>query len=92
MGGKSAEPVLGIEPSTEKENYFFPNPAQTTINWKNEAFKRIDLYSVQGKLLKTVLPEKGSQSMPTTGLATGIYLFNATDGKRNFVQKMLIEN
>ena len=92
MGGKSVEPPLGVEPSTEKGNYFFPNPAQTTINWKNEAFKRIDIYSVQGKLLKTVLPEKDSKSMPTTGLTTGIYLFNATDGKRNFVQKMLIEN
>ena len=92
MGGKSPEPILGVEPSTAKENYFFPNPAQGTIRWTSTAFKRIDIFSVQGKLLKTILPENGNHSMPTTGLDTGIYLFNATDGKRNFVQKILIDN
>lgn len=92
MGGKRVEPILGVEPSAGKENYFFPNPAQGVVNWNGVGFKKIDIYSVQGKLIKTVLPVNGSQSMPTTGLSTGIYLFNATDGKRNFVQKMLISN
>jgi hypothetical protein len=90
MGGKGAEPVLGTEPLPEKQNYFFPNPAQHRVNWGNSDFKRIDIYSVQGKPVKSIIPAMGEKSAMIEDLSAGIYVFKATDGKRNFVQKMLI--
>lgn len=90
MGGEVKEIVLGTEPTLAGQYHFFPNPAQNTIFWKDKPFKRIDVYSVQGMKLKTVLPAHGDRSISVEDLTNGIYLLNATDGKQNFVQKMLI--
>jgi hypothetical protein len=90
VGGKSATPILGVEPVEESKNYFFPNPAQSIINWKNTSIKRIDIYSVLGGLMKTILPEDDQLAASLSGLENGIYLFKASDGKRSFIQKMLI--
>lgn len=90
MGGKSASPILGIEPADENAGYFFPNPIQSIFNWNESSLKTIEIYSSKGQLVRTVLPRAGERSATLDGLENGIYIFRALDGKRSVVQKMLI--
>lgn len=90
MGGLGKTPPLGVEPIAGRTNYFYPNPAQGVINWENSTFKKIDIFSVDGRLVKTIVPASGSRSASLGELGAGVYVFRATDGKQRFVQKLLI--
>lgn len=89
LGAKAQGIVTGNEP-VEKENIFYPNPVQDEIWWKGRALRQIDVYNAAGVLVKSVSPSAGQQSMSLGGLSQGIYMIKAMDGKRSFVQKMLI--
>jgi hypothetical protein len=89
-GGKSAEPVLGVEPVSGRKNYFFPNPAQSIIKWEDTSFKNIDVYSVNGVLIKSVSGMKVERAMRIDDIPNGLYLFIASDGKRTYQQKVMI--
>ena len=89
--GKSGQGVItGNEPVADTENYFFPNPSKGSINWKKSSLKKIDIYSVQGNLIQTILPTKGNQSAQLNVSGSGTYFIKGSDGKRSFVQKVLI--
>lgn len=89
LGAKAQSIVTGNEP-LEKESIFYPNPVRDEIRWKGRLLKQIDVYDTRGTLVKSVLPSAGQQSVPLGALNQGIYMIKATDGKRSFVQKMLI--
>lgn len=89
LGAKAQGIVTGNEP-LEKESIFYPNPVRDEIRWKGRLLKQIDVYDTRGTLVKSVLPSAGQQSVPLGALNQGIYMIKATDGKRSFVQKMLI--
>lgn len=90
MGGKATGVVTGNEPTIDNNAYFFPNPNKGVINWKSSYVKKIEIYALQGNLVKTITPETGSQSASVSDLVDGMYIFKASDGKRSFAQKMLI--
>lgn len=90
IGGKDKGKPLGVEPVSGRQNLFFPNPAQNVVSWEKTLLKQIDVYSVQGIRLKSFFPRADDRSLSVEGFDSGIYLFKATDGKQNFVQKMLI--
>lgn len=89
LGAKAQGVVTGNEP-VEKESIFYPNPVQDEIWWKGRAIRQIDVYNAAGVLVKSVSPLAGQQSVSVGGLSQGIYMIKAMDGKRSFVQKMLI--
>lgn len=90
LGITGQQLVTANEPVFDTEDYFFPNPSKGMISWKNTLLKRIEVYSVQGALLQTIMPEKADQSASLNVSSDGIYIIKASDGKRSFVQKMLI--
>jgi len=90
MGGKAVSVVTGTDPEFEKNAYFFPNPNKGIVNWKNSQIRKVEIYSLPGNLVKTVIPANGSTSESIEGLPDGMYIFKGSDGKRSFVQKMLI--
>ncbi|SEJ47271.1 Por secretion system C-terminal sorting domain-containing protein [Dyadobacter koreensis] len=89
MGGKAAGVVTGTE-EFEKDAYFFPNPNNGVLNWKNKQIRKIDIFSITGALAQTLTPQSGTLSVTIRDLPDGMYLLKASDGKRSFVQKMLI--
>ncbi|WP_159472024.1 T9SS type A sorting domain-containing protein [Dyadobacter sp. 3J3] len=90
MGGSVGETVTGTEPVTDKSAYFFPNPSKGIIGWNENWIRKVDIYSIQGVLVKTIAAESESRSASVNELPDGMYIFKASDGKRSFVQKMLI--
>ena len=90
LSASGREVVTGTEPVLNNENYFFPNPGKGIFNWKNALINRIDVYSAQGSLVQTIIPEKNNQSASLNVQADGIYIIKGSDGKQSFVQKLLI--
>lgn len=89
MGGRAVGVVTGSE-EFEKDAYFFPNPSKGVLNWKNKQIKKIEIFSITGSLVRVLNPESGTLSATVSDLSDGMYLLKASDGKRSFVQKMLI--
>ncbi|WP_229214022.1 T9SS type A sorting domain-containing protein [Dyadobacter flavalbus] len=90
LGKKATGVVTGNEPALDNSFSFFPNPNKGTLNWNHKSLKKIEILSVQGKLLQTIIPENNMQSANVGTLTEGIYHIKASDGKRSSVQKMLI--
>jgi hypothetical protein len=90
LGTTGQEVIAGEEGLPGNENYFFPNPGRGIINWKSNLLKKIDIYTLQGILLQTILPKSDVQSASLNIPADGLYIIKASDGKQSFVQKMLI--
>ncbi|SKC01074.1 T9SS type A sorting domain-containing protein [Dyadobacter psychrophilus] len=88
LGKKAAGVVTGNELVDIAGSHFFPNPNKGIINWDNASLKRIEIYSIQGYLVKTIVPEKGQRSAEVH-VDEGIYIVKSSDGKRSFTQKML---
>jgi len=89
LGSAGQEIISGSEPGVDQVNYFYPNPGRGIINWKN-TLERIDVYSAQGRLIQTIFPGRETQTASLNIPGEGIYLIKGSDGKRSFVQKVLI--
>ena len=88
LGKKAAGIVTGNEPIITSEIHFYPNPNRGIINWENASLKRIEIYSLQGYLVQTIIPETGQRSAEVH-VNEGIYVVKSSDGKRSYAQKML---
>ncbi|WAC12110.1 T9SS type A sorting domain-containing protein [Dyadobacter pollutisoli] len=90
LGKKAQGIITGNEPGIEAKTRFYPNPNKGIINWESMSLKKIDVYTNGGRVVQTILPKPGDRSASLGNLTDGVYILNATDGKRSFVQKMLI--
>ncbi|WP_291196056.1 T9SS type A sorting domain-containing protein [Dyadobacter sp.] len=90
LGKKAQGIITGNEPADQINAIFYPNPARGEVRWNNKSLKKIEVYSTGGNLMHSLVPAHDQQSAPVDHLSQGIYIFKATDGKRSFVQKMLI--
>lgn len=89
LGAQGVGVPVGVEPNEELSAQFFPNPGTGVINWKSNGVKRIDVYTIEGRLVKTILPESGHLSADLN-IADGMYVLKAFDGKRTFAQKIIV--
>lgn len=90
LGKKAQGVITGNEPTDQLNAIFYPNPARNEVRWNNKSLKKIEVYSIGGNLMHSLVPGHDQRSAPVDHLSQGIYIFKATDGKRSFVQKMLI--
>lgn len=90
LGKKAQGIITGNEPVDAVNAIFYPNPARGEVRWNNRSLKKIEVYSTGGNLVHALEPVRNQQSATVEHLNQGIYIFKATDGKRSFVQKMLI--
>ncbi|MGN7888995.1 T9SS type A sorting domain-containing protein [Dyadobacter sp. 22481] len=90
LGKKAQGIITGNEPVDAVNAIFYPNPARGEVRWNNRSLKKIEVYSTGGNLVHALEPVRNQQSATVEHLNQGIYIFKAMDGKRSFVQKMLI--
>jgi hypothetical protein len=89
LGRQAREIITGTEPVSSRRS-FFPNPSKGMIKWENISLDHIEIYSLTGVLIQTVKPAKNDRVADVNFLDDGFYIIRAYDGKRSFVQKMLI--
>lgn len=89
LGTQGVGVPVGVEPGEDLSARFFPNPGTGVVNWKSNGVKRIDVYTIKGRLIKTILPEPEQRSA-TLDIADGMYVLKSSDGKRTFAQKIIV--
>ena len=88
--------TLGVDGFTKANFKVYPNPAsdQVQISYDTNSEATIELYDMQGKLLKTMqtVGLQGTVSIPLTNLSRGLYLvkFITNDGVKQ-VKKLVVE-
>ncbi len=105
MGHKMATITFTFKSSTLSTNtqtqamdmYLSPNPANDNITFSNLAqmnVKHIDIFSVLGKLYKTVATTgtKNTLRMDISDFNSGVYIVRLTDGSGNTTKRKLIVN
>ncbi|CAG4991201.1 hypothetical protein DYBT9275_00702 [Dyadobacter sp. CECT 9275] len=90
MTTKGQEVVTGTEPGISAKSFFYPNPSQGIISWKDLVLDRIEVYTVNGNLVKVISPGYESRSASVTELPGGLYIFKGYNGKRQITQKVVI--
>ena len=85
--GPTSEPDLLAAPGV------YPNPATSTIQVvipaTDNTNTRIRIYTIGGRLLKTILPHASSTQVDVSQLPKGTYLVEIYDGKKATTQKLV---
>ncbi|RZJ64184.1 MAG: T9SS type A sorting domain-containing protein [Flavobacterium sp.] len=70
----------------------FPNPTRNTfVNNADSEIKSVQLFDIQGRLLKTMLPDSNQVTVDIAGQTGGIYFVKAVSSKGSSVQKIIRE-
>lgn len=102
QGAFMLRPVMGAKPDTivtaipEPEPLAplqtYPNPTTGLIRWGNLPLTQLDVISSTGRLLLTLEPSRGQQTLDLSYLPDGLYLIRLFADKRSVVQKLIIQH
>ena len=74
--------TLGVDDFSTKKIMLYPNPVQNRLFVNNEETQEYEIYSVLGTKISDGMLAIGS-SIDCSGLSSGVYLLNLTDGSGN---------
>ncbi len=85
--------TVGIEETPENMAGFriYPNPADHEINFKGKhQYNRIEILSLNGKLIKSIDASAKKQKIDLSGIKTGMYILKAISTDKTEVKKLII--
>lgn len=88
MGGQASGVVTETE-AERAEFRVFPNPSTGQIEWNDEAFQTLDVFSLGGQLLKHQ-PIAGQRGANLSELPPGLYLLRFRDQTRQATKRLLL--
>lgn len=81
----------GVEDSAFQNVGFYPNPAHKEIHFSNKnGFETLQIFSLQGRLLKNIKLQKGTNTVPLE-LPRNVYILQFTQGENQVVEKMIVK-
>lgn len=102
QGAFLLRPVMGARPDTivtavpEPEPlallHTYPNPTTGFIRWDDPHLTRLDVMTTTGRILLTLEPSRGQQTLDLSYLPDGLYLIRLFADKRSAVQKLIIQH
>lgn len=86
--GQNGSPLANEEPN-DKQFLVYPNPTTGLVSWNFENIKSISIFDASGKevFYKETLD---SQELNLKNLPESIYFLNFSDGKKNFIRKIVV--
>jgi hypothetical protein len=78
-----------LNPESDNQILFYPNPAKQTINFLNHVFKSIEILDIHGNQL---LNSPFKVQLDLNFLQQGIYLLKITTNENQYIIKKLIKN
>lgn len=91
FGGKTSGIITGPEPVPTLALAVFPNPTSALIRWESESVRRIEVFSLQGIQVRTIVPAEGQREASLGELSEGLYVLRISDGQRAVTQKILLK-
>ncbi|UFH56007.1 T9SS type A sorting domain-containing protein [Spirosoma sp. KNUC1025] len=102
QGAFMLRPIMGGTPDTvvtatpEPEPLallqVYPNPTSGLIRWDETRVMQIDVLSSSGRILLSLEPTRGQQSLDLSHLSDGFYLIRLVADQRTAVQKIIIQH
>jgi hypothetical protein len=92
MGGKLAVVTATTEPEPVVPLRVYPNPTAGRIQWDDPRLTRIDVISTMGRVVHTLEPERGQQTLDLSYLPDGLYLIRLFAKQQTTVQKLIIQH
>ena len=80
-----------INEISESDISIYPNPATDFVTVSGTGMEYIDIYSVDGGLIKHVSVSKSQFTISTSEFNQGIYLFKITTSNGSFTKKVVVE-
>ncbi len=91
FGGKTSGIITGPEPSPTRMLSVFPNPTTGLIRWESGSVRQIEVFSMQGISVRTIVPAEAQREASLTELSDGLYVLRISDGLRAVTQKILLK-
>lgn len=91
FGGKTSGIITGAEPSPTRALSVFPNPTTGLIRWESASVRQIEVFSLQGINVRTIVPAEGQREASLAELSDGLYVLRISDGLRAVTQKILLK-
>lgn len=91
FGGKTSGIITGAEPSPTLALSVFPNPTSGLIRWESESVRRIEVFSLQGINVRTIVPVEGQREASLAELSDGLFVLRISDGSRAISQKIILK-
>lgn len=85
--------ILGVgidDQNDEKQVYIFPNPTSGLFNINGDDIERIEVYNLQGQILKSIKGEKRNP-IDLSHFRKGIYFVKIIQEERYIIKKMILE-
>ena len=93
MGGKPDTVVTAIpDPEPITPLLVYPNPTSGLIRWDETRLTRLDVMNSSGRLLLTLEPARGQQTLDVSHLSDGLYLIRLVADQRTAVHKIIIQH
>ncbi|TQD38859.1 T9SS type A sorting domain-containing protein [Haloflavibacter putidus] len=82
---------LGIDQATQVALRIYPNPTSKSLHFESTAnFERVEIYSLQGKLVQEKLLNNNENSFPIQ-LGAGVYLVKFGNQNQQITKKLIVE-
>ncbi|MFN3488135.1 MAG: T9SS type A sorting domain-containing protein [Emticicia sp.] len=85
--GQNGSPLASEEPN-DRQFVVFPNPTTGVLRWNFENIQSISIFDVSGK--EIFYKEIDNQELNIENLPENIYYINFSDGKKNFIRKIVV--
>ncbi|GAB4011306.1 hypothetical protein GCM10028808_24420 [Spirosoma migulaei] len=92
MGGKLAVVTATTEPDPVVPLRTYPNPTSGRIQWDDPRLTRLEVISSTGRLVHTIEPERGQQTLDLSYLPDGLYIIRLFANQQTTVQKLIIQH
>lgn len=93
MGGKPDTIVTAVpEPEPLALLRTYPNPTTGIIRWDEPNLTHLDVMNSTGRVLLSLEPSRGQQTLDLSYLPDGFYLIRLSVDKRSAVQKIIIQH
>jgi hypothetical protein len=93
MGAKPDSIVTAIpEPEPLALLQVYPNPSTGLIRWDSPQLTQLQVMSSNGRLMLSLEPSRGQQTLDLSYLPDGLYLIRLFADKRSVVQKLIIQH
>lgn len=85
--GQNGSPLASEVPN-DKQFLVYPNPTSGVLRWNFENIQSISIFDVSGK--EIFYKKTDSQELNIENLPDNIYYINFSDGKKNFIRKIVV--
>jgi hypothetical protein len=90
MGAKKGTPVTSVEPEQVLDWEVYPNPTTGQVRWHTDQIRQVEVYQLNGVLLKQQSVQSSENTLDLSGFADGLYFLRLSNEKKTVTKKILL--